>query len=151
MKAEKQVIFKAAELGILRSLPDLLLEPLKPGRLKNRFTKVQEIMDTELRKIYKINPSFFTDNKSEVEKYLDKLGVLMKEIDPKPHIAVMISFCLAFLERSNSKYPEKVYQYLNDIWEYYENDKNTELYQNIEWNAEKFIDGWNSLKEEYNG
>ena len=109
MKASHETLIKASELGILRSIPDFLAGPLKPGRLAKRFMEIGVLVDAELRKIYKIDPNFFNDNKEECTVYLDKFSEIMgvsKANRKEIHAGSVVAFCLMFLEESKSKYPD---------------------------------------------
>jgi len=151
MKASKKDIIKASELGILRSLPDFLIEPLKPGRLKRKFMEVALIVDSELRKIYQNNNSFFTDNKEELAKHLTKFGEITEWGNSKDgiHIASVVSFCLAFLEVSESKFTPKLIEYLTDIMDYYERAGN--LNHDDMWTGQKLNNRWNEINKNYEG
>ncbi|MCP4374053.1 MAG: hypothetical protein GY797_39000 [Deltaproteobacteria bacterium] len=124
MKANHELLVKAAELGILRSMPDFLEVKPGPGRLRRRYEEVGMIVDQELKKIYVGDPNFYSDNKAEMAVYLEKFGMIIGFGDVKSnvdiHIASIVSFCLCFLEETKSKYPKKLYEYLNDILDYYQ-------------------------------
>ena len=131
MKANHELLIKAAELGILRSMPDFLEVKPGPGRLRRRFEEVGMIVDAELRKIYANDPNFYSDNVKEMGVYLEKFGIIIGFGDVKKktdiHIASIVSFCLCFLEETKSNYPEKLYRYLNDILDYYQRADNMEF------------------------
>jgi len=131
MKADHETLMKASELGIMRSLGDFLAVPLKPGRLKRRFMEVEMIVDRELKKMYAQNQNLYTDNLQEMTIYLEKFGRIMGFGDVKKktdiHIASVVSFCLCFLENTKSNYPDKLYEYLNDILDYYQRADNMEF------------------------
>jgi len=130
LKAEHELLIKASELGIMRSLPDFLEVKPKIGRLRTRFEMVGMIVDQELKKVYADNPMFFTDNQKELGVYLEKFGIIMGFGDVKKktdiHIASVVSFCLCFLENTKSNYPKKLYENLNDILDYYQRADNME-------------------------
>jgi hypothetical protein len=151
MKADHGTLMKAAELGILRSMPDFLEEPLSPGRLKRRFMEVGMLVDFELRKIYKTNPNFFIDNKEECSVYLEKFGLIMgnnAQESSEIHIASVVGFCLMFLENSKSIYPAKLYVFLADILDYYERADNMD-YSDL-WKGRNFYEEWEELKNNGN-
>ncbi len=127
MKANHELLMKAAELGILRSMPDFLEEPLKPGRLKRRFLEVGMIVDVELRNMFNKYPNFYKDNLQEITVYLEKFGKIMNVDNLNKediHVASIVCFCLNFLEETETKYPDKLFTYLKDILYYYENGNN---------------------------
>jgi len=147
MKASHELLIKASELGILRSLPEFLAVPLQIGRLRRRFEEVGMMVDVELRKIFKQDPDFFSDNKEECGVYLEKFGMIMgtdaeKKVDI--HVASLVAFCLIFLEESKSKYPDKLYTYLQDILNYYERNDNVK-YSDFQ-KGVSFSDEWELLK-----
>ncbi|RLD85279.1 MAG: hypothetical protein DRJ07_03335 [Bacteroidetes bacterium] len=147
MKATKPQLMKAAELGILRSIEDFLLEPLKPGRLKRKFMEVSLIIDGELRNIYRNNESFFTDNKDELAELLTEFGKISEWGNSKEgiHVTSVVSFCLAFLEVSKSKYTPKLIEHLTEILSYYERANNL----NFEdmWTGKMINEKWDNLKK----
>ena len=146
MKADDITLKKAAELGILRSMPDFLQEQLKPGRLKRRFMEIGIIIDGELRKIYNYNPTFFTDNKQELTVYLERFGKVTEWGDEKKnvHIASVVAFCLAFLEVSKSNFNPKLIELLTDILDYYE--RADKLKYSDLWDGAIFSDKWEATK-----
>jgi len=146
MKADGLTLKKAAELGILRSMPDFLQESLKPGRLKRRFMEIGLIVDGELRKIYRHNPNFFTDNRSELAIYLERFGKVTEWGQDKSgiHIASVVAFCLAFLEVSKSNFNPKLIGHLTDILDYYERVNNLK-YSDL-WAGKVFNEKWENTK-----
>ncbi len=147
MKADKAVIMKAAELGILLSMEDFLFHPLKPGRLKTRFEFVRMIVNEELAKMRKNNPNIFTDNKEEINICLTILHDALPWVKGETHIGSVISFCLSFLEKSPTIYDPKLYKYLNEMLDYYERNDNIncrDIYIGTE-----FDNHWQKIKELY--
>lgn len=123
MKADHELLVKLAELGILRSMPDFLEKPLKPGRLRARFMEVGFIVDNELKKVFANDQDVYTDNLEEITVYLEKFGKIMNVKDLAKadiHVASVVCFCLNFLEDTKTIYPSKLYEYLKDIIDYYE-------------------------------
>jgi len=123
LKADHNLLIKLAELGILRSMPDFLGEPLKPGRLRGRFVEVAFFVDQELKSIGANDPEIYKDNTEEIKAYLDKFGKIMNvgHLDKEDiHVASVVCFCMGFLEKTKTKYPAKLYGYLKDIIDYYE-------------------------------
>lgn len=145
MKANKALIIKTAELGILRSMESFLVEPLKPGRLKARFEFIKMIVDSELRAIRAHDKDFFVDNKKEITVYLQTLSDALHWIGGETHIGTVVSFCLAFLDRSKSIYDKKLVEYLSDILDYYER-KDKISYQDI-YNGKEFDENWKIIGE----
>jgi len=148
MKAEKELIVKAAQLGILRSMPDFLEEPLKPGRLKRKFMKVSLLVDTELRNIRVNNPDFFIDNTKEIKDCLSKFGAVAGWTVPKEeiHVASVVAFCMAMLDDvKNRTYVIKIIENLKDIVDYYDRVGNI-TYSDM-WNGNKFRHIWDNLNE----
>lgn len=145
MKANDKLLKKAAELGILRSMPDFLKEPLKPGRLKRLFMEIGFIVDVELRKIYNQNPNFFKDNKDELIHYLDKFGRITCWGNDKSyvHVASVVAFCLAFLEGTKSNYNPKLVPLLVKALDYYERQGNLN-YSDL-WTGDMFNKKWDAL------
>jgi len=147
--ANKALIIRAAELGILRSLESFLLVPLKPGRLKTRFEFVKMIVDGELAIIKRRNKHFFEDNKEEIKLWLDTLSDALHWHEGETHIGTAVSFCLAFLERSKSTYDKKLFEYLTDILDYYERQDNL-TYKDI-YNGKEFDLNWQIIGAMMNG
>lgn len=145
MRANKDLIIKAAELGILRSLESFLLEPLKPGRLKTRFEFVKMIVDGELAYIKKYDEDFFIDNKNVIGTYLQTLADALHWKGGKTHIGTAVSFCLTFLDRSKSVYDKKLKEYLCDILEYYERADNLN-YRDL-YKGREFDEHWKLISE----
>ena len=148
MKANHEVLIKAAELGIMRSMPDFLASPLQVGRLRNKFEQVGMIVDFELRKLYAQDEHFFRDNKEEIGAYLNKFGMIMgnnAQERSKIHIVSVVGFCLMFLEESKSTYPEKLFEHLKDILDYFEREK--EVNYSDFWKGKNFYDEWSLLNE----
>lgn len=148
MKASKADIIRAAELGILRSMPDFLVDSLKPGKLKRLFMQVGLIVDGELHQIYRNNNDFFTDNKQELSVQLERFGSASEWGNNKDgiHISSVVSFCLAFLEVSESLYTSKLVELLTDILDYYERAGNLN-YEDM-WTGQKLNDRWNEINKE---
>jgi hypothetical protein len=145
MKATDKKIRYVTELGILKTIPDFLVEPLKPGRLRNAFLEVEYLVDKELKAIYQIDPDFFPDNKNAIAYYLEEFGQKAQWIGKETHVASVVSFCLAFLETSEYNYPDKLFESLNKIIDYFERAGNIQpedLY-----NAENFENVWKSIKK----
>ncbi len=127
MKADHNMLMKLAELGILRSMPDFLGEPLKPGRLRARFMEIEFIVDNELKRVFANDPNIYKDNLSEITAYLEKFGKIMNVDNLEKadiHVASVVCFCMSFLETTKTKYPKKLYEYLKDIIDYYERADN---------------------------
>lgn len=146
MKASHELLMKAAELGILRSMEDFLGEPLKPGRLKRRFMEIAIIVDGSLRQLYTNDPNFFVDNREEVTVYLEKFGKIAGITEEKKedvHVGAIVAFCLCFLEDTKTAHPEKLYTYLKDILDYYERKENIKF--SDFWVGRKFYDEWENL------
>jgi len=148
LKASKADIIRAAELGILRSMPDFLVDSLKPGKLKRLFMQVGLIVDGELHQIYRNNNDFFTDNKQELSVQLERFGSASEWGNNKDgiHISSVVSFCLAFLEVSESLYTSKLVELLTDILDYYERAGNLN-YEDM-WTGQKLNDRWNEINKE---
>jgi hypothetical protein len=145
MKADKALIIRAAELGILRSMESFLVKPLKPGRLKTRFEFIKMIVDSELSIIRTHDKYFFVDNKKDITIYLQTLSDALNWIDGETHIGSVVSFCLTFLERSKSVYDKKLNEYLFDILDYYERKDNI-TYKDI-YNGREFDNNWKIISE----
>lgn len=127
MKADNDLLMQLAELGILRSMPDFLAEPLKPGRLRTRFMEIGFIVDDKLKQIFKTDKDIYIDNIQEITAYLEKFGKIMNPDDIAKkdiHVASVVCFCMSFLETTKSVYPPKLYEYLKDIIDYYERANN---------------------------
>lgn len=123
MKASHELLMKLAELGILRSMPDFLGEPLKPGRLRGRFMEIEFIVDNELKRIFADDPNVYKDNILSITAYLEKFSKIMNADNLAKediHVASVVCFCMSFLDTTKTKYPEKLYEYLKDIIDYYE-------------------------------
>ena len=127
MKADHTLLMKAAELGILRSIPDFLGEPIKPGRLRGRFMEIEFIVDSELKKMYAKDPNLYVDNVQEMTAYLEKFGKIMNADNLAKediHVASVVCFCLSFLEDTKTNYTPKLIEYLKDVLDYYERAEN---------------------------
>ncbi|MDP8268307.1 MAG: hypothetical protein P9L97_06210 [Candidatus Tenebribacter davisii] len=149
MKADKELIIRAAELGIIRSMESFLVEPLKPGRLKTRFEFIKMLVDVELCQIKMMDKNFFADNEAGIKIWLETLSDALHWIDGETHIGSVVSFCLAFLERSKSAYDKKLTEYLSDILDYYERQDNI-TYRDI-YNGKEFDENWKLIGEMFNG
>jgi hypothetical protein len=134
-----------AELGILKTIPDFLAQPLHPGRLKKAFLEIEYLVGKELQKIYKNNPNVYADNKEALSYYLDEFGKQAEWIGNETHVGSVVSFCLAFLETSNYSYPDKLFDSLNKIVDYYERDGYIDTDDLI--NAENFHNVWENVKD----
>jgi hypothetical protein len=145
MKANNKQIKFVVELGILKTIQDHLKEPLKPGRLRSAFFEVEHLVGIELTKIYQKDPNFFPDNKSAIAYYLHEFGKKANWIDNETHVASVVSFCLAFLETSEYKYPEKLFENLNKIVDYYER-AGFISYKDLT-NAEDFENIWKNIPD----
>lgn len=145
MKATTKQIRYVTELGILKTIPDFLVEPLKPGRLRNAFMEVEYLVDKELKKIYQKDPNFFPDNKNAIAYYLEEFGQKAKWIGNETHVASVVSFCLAFLETSEYNYPDKLFESLNKIIDYYERAGYINTDDLI--NAEGFQNVWETIED----
>ena len=145
MRASNQEIKFVAELGILKTIPDFLTQPLKPGRLRAAFVEVEHYVDMELTKIYSRNKTFFQDNKKAITYYLDEFGKKAKWIGNETHVGSVISFCLAFLETSQYKYPDKLFESLNKIIAYYERAGYINTDDLV--NAENFQNVWTTIED----
>jgi hypothetical protein len=145
MRSTHKELKFVAELGILKTIPDFLEEPLKPGRLKRIFIEIDSLINIELKKIVRKNPTFYKDNKSALAYYLNQFGKEANWIGKGTHVASVISFCLAFLEVSNYKYPDKLFELLNDAVDYFERVGNIE--QDDLFNAENFINVWTNIPD----
>ncbi len=145
MKVSIEEIKHIAELGVLKTIPNFLTEPLKVGRLKGIFLEIEIIINTEIIKISKRNPHFYRDNKEAITYYLNEFGKKAKWIGNETHVASVISFCLVCLETSKFKYPNKLFALLNKATDYYErvgNIEHKDLY-----NAEDFVNIWETIED----
>jgi len=145
MIANKELIIKAAELGILRSMEGFLQEPLKPGRVKARFEMIRMFVDMHLKEVYEQCPDFYRDNKEDITTYLNLLSDSIPWIKGETHIVSVISFCCAFLERSKTKFNPKMYVHLNEIMGYYERAGNVS-YKDI-YNGSEYDKHWQRIKD----
>jgi Asp-tRNA(Asn)/Glu-tRNA(Gln) amidotransferase C subunit len=145
MKISNEEIKHIAELGILKTIPDFLTKPLHPGRLKKAFMEVDYLVNKELKIIYSRNPNVYADNKNAIAYYLDAFGKAANWIGNETHVASVVSFCLAFLETSNFSYPDKLFDSLNKIIDYYERAGNIDTEDLI--NAEGFQNVWETIPE----
>ena len=146
MISDKATIIKAAELGILRTIPSFLGVPLKPGRLRLRFLDIELIVDQELTKIRSQNEFFFTDNRKELLIQLEKFGGILNafSMDSKStHVGSIIAFCLAFLEHSTTVYSDRLYKSLREILDYYERNGNV-VFSEL-WTGDKFHEEWRKV------
>lgn len=149
MKANHNLLMQLAELGILRSIPDFLAEPLKPGRLRARFMEIEFIVDSKLKQVNKSYPDIFIDNVKEITAYLDKFGKILnpENIDKEDlHVASVVCFCMSFLENTKSVYSPKLYKYLQDIIDYYERANNIKYSDFME--GRKFHEEWEAVNNE---
>ena len=145
MKISNHEVKHIAELGILKTIPDFLVKPLKPGRLKGAFVAVEFLINKELQKIYSKNPNVYRDSKDAIAYYLDEFGKQANWIGNETHVGSVISFCLAFLENSNFSYPEKLFKNLNKIVDYYERAGHLQNDDLV--NAENFQNVWITISD----
>ena len=101
-----------------------------------------------MRTIRKQDENFFVDNKEEITIYLQTLSDALNWVNGKTHIGTVISFCLAFLERSKSVYDKKLNEYLFDILDYYER-VNEVTYKDI-YDGKEFDENWKLIGEMMN-
>jgi len=148
-KERTNLIIKTAELGVLRSLPDMLDKNLKPGRLRSRYVEISMIVDEQLKEIYKFyncSSTFFRDNKEFIAEYLDMLGDITGWQQKPTDIAEVVAFCVAMVERApKNRYPDALLKNLVEILEYYERGDGVS-YVNL-YNGDKFEGKRNKLKE----
>ena len=144
---DKKLVIRAAELGILRSLPSMLDRRLKPGRLRGRFDEVRSVVDGQLAQIKKYYPNFFEKHKPNVTKYLAILGDITGWKEQPTDIAEVVSFCVAILERSGTRHPEILLKSLNDILDYYERGENVGTDYRSLFNGDIHERKWARLKE----
>lgn len=150
MKLGNKEIKHLAELGILKTIPDFLVEPLKPGRLRTAFMEVEYLVNKELQMFYSRDPNVYRDNKEAIAYYLDAFGKAANWIGNETHVGAVVSFCLAFLETSHYNYPDKLFDSLNKIIDYYERAGHIATEDLI--NAEGFQNVWETIPDynEYN-
>jgi hypothetical protein len=148
-KERKNLIIKMAELGVLRSLPDMLDKNLKPGRLRSRYVEVSLIVDEQLKGIYEFynySSAFFKDNRELIAEYLNMLGDITGWKQKPTDIAEVVAFCVAMVERApKNRYPDALLKNLTEVLEYYERGDGVS-YANL-YNGDKFESKWNRLKE----
>jgi hypothetical protein len=142
-----KLVIRAAELGVLKSLPDMLDRRLKPGRLRSRFDEVRAIVQGQLVHIKKYYPNFFEKHKTSVTQYLAMLGDITGWEEKPTDIAEVVSFCVAILERSGTRHPEVLLKSLNDILDYYERDAKVGIDYRSLFNGDLQERKWARLKE----
>lgn len=145
MKISNEEIKHIAELGILKTIPDFLVEPLKPGRLKSAFLEVEYLVNKELQFFYFGNPNVYEDNKEAITYYLDAFGKAANWIGEETHVGAVVSFCLAFLETSHYNYPGELFDSLNKIVDYFERAGHIATEDFI--NAEGFQNVWETIPD----
>jgi len=132
---------KMAELGVVRSLPDLMKVKPKPGRLTNKLFQLRYLVDNEFRNF---PIKFFENNRDTITKLLNEFGKLTKWHGKEQHIVTIASFCLAILENSESKYPKEMFTLLNDIVDYFERDGF--IPEKVFWEGGDAFEKWNNLE-----
>lgn len=105
-----------AELTLIWSTPILLRGKLKPGRLKNLFQKLQVETARDLHRIIGVNSAMQVETANRLEEFMHSTGWYNKS----KHIMTFLSFLLAMIENSESKFSPKITDTLNKIVEYFE-------------------------------
>jgi hypothetical protein len=95
--------------------------------------------------VYNKNPDFYKDNKTAIAYYLDAFGKKANWIGKETHVASVVSFCLAFLESSTYKYPDKLFESLNKVIDYYERAGHIDTEDLT--NAEGFQNVWETIED----
>jgi hypothetical protein len=107
------------ELSFIRSLYDLVLDDLKPGRLQHRFEQLQIEADKALNGIY-VNQLFELPKiKDCLDLFAEKTGWNKK----KRSTGTILSFLLRMIEESDFNYDRKLTDILNEIIDYFERVK----------------------------
>ena len=104
------------ELAYVRSIYDLLNSTIKPGRLKNLYTKLQAAVDHDLRRLPPIGDSDMLLLREKVRAFGKATGWDRKT----RHVVTLLSFCIDLVERSKFPHNPKILETMNLIVEYYE-------------------------------
>ena len=129
------------ELALIRSIPDLMVGELKPGRLKNLMNTLQAAVDIDLSKL--VITLSITDGK-KIESILEQFKTVAK-FGKQKHVGTLVSFCLALIEKSDKKFNDKIVELLNLICEYYE--RVGDLHVASMWSGDLASERWNAIFE----
>ena len=135
----KQELKHVTELALIRSIPDLMVGELKPGRLKNLMSTLQSAVDIDLGKLCRaINPSDIAKIQDILEqfKHVAKFG-------KQKHVGTIVSFCLSLIERSDEDFDDKIVKMLNLIADYYE--RVDDLHVASMWSGDLASERWESI------
>jgi len=127
------------ELGLIRSIPDLMVGKMKPGRLKNLMARLQAAVDIDLGKIAM---TLSTSDAYKIKDILDNFEHVSR-FGKQKHVGTMVSFCLAFIEKSDREFNEKIIETLNQICDYYE--RVGDLHVASMWSGDLACDKWENI------
>lgn len=127
------------ELGLIRSIPDLITDELKPGRLKNLMYKLQAAVDLDLGKIAN---ALTRSEWDRIESILNEFKMVAR-FGKQKHVGTIVSFCLSIIEKSNHKFNDKIIETLNHICDYYE--RVGDLHVASMWSGDLACEKWESL------
>jgi hypothetical protein len=137
---------KCQELALIHCLG--LIHNAKPGRLRNRYDKLTAIT---ARMLEPLNLSW-----SEVSRAQNRIETFEAAVGwnkRQRHMLTIVSFVALMMEQSEFKYPDKLWDAINDIVEYYENGRDAKplcfiagelAYQ--KWQDVVMVDGLAKLK-----
>lgn len=137
---QRLVCIAFAEIGLMGAIfkhlqKDLL--KMQAGREKKNLLNLQMELASAQQRLKKANlPSFFALHKEEITFCIHKISnKCTMKITPETGPEIVVSFCLAFLKESPSKFPSDIYKNLNNLQEYYSNGddcKYSELFSDID-------------------
>jgi len=130
------------ELGLIRSIPDLMVGELETGRLKNLMARLQAAVDIELGKLA---VTLSTRDAHKIKSILDEFEIVAK-FGKQKHVGTLVSFCLAFIEKSDRDFDDHIVEVLNLICDYYE--RVGDLHVASSWSGDLASERWDSIFNE---
>jgi hypothetical protein len=108
---------KLTEVSMLMAVAVLYVGQTKPGRVRNRLG----MLVNSILPIYRKSEEglSYQDREAVAEK-VKNFGIVTGWLDRDIKPATVISFCLDMLEKSEFQWPDKTWDALNDLLEYYE-------------------------------
>lgn len=137
----KKELKHLSEIALIRAIPELTINEVKPSRTKSLFIKLQKACDYDLRKMK--NPSKKDIN--NVRIIMEKFKKLSGWGKNQRHTATLISFCLGIIEKSEWRFNKRIIESLTDLILHFENG-NDLPYQSA-WAGDLASDKWLSLFE----
>ena len=105
-----------AELTLLWGTPLFIKGTVKPGRLQNLFKTLQKETEQDLHRMIGTTNKDWMETANKLEAFMHSTGWYNKS----KHIMTFLSFLLAMIENSESKFNPKITETLNKIVSYFE-------------------------------